>query len=153
MKISSSCLIWCLLNALTMLCLKFEWFTVHIKSLWFSCTTCSPSTFPLHMLTPLTGNACSLNPCNTNGQCTPTTSGYTCSCFVGWDGVNCDQGKCSTTNYFLWMFKVDGPIFAEIIFVNLFFSEHILTYDAVSKWNIFKNLHIKEIWFIIIHCS
>ena len=88
--------------ALTMLCVKFDWITY--KYTWrvcdFHARFLSPLSFA-HGLHPLTGNACILNPCNTNGQCTPTTSGagYTCSCFIGWDGTNCDEGKFTTTNF------------------------------------------------------
>jgi len=34
-------------------------------------------------------------PCLNGGQCTNGLDQYTCTCVPGWQGTNCEQGKCN----------------------------------------------------------
>ena len=44
-----------------------------------------------YMICFLALDPCSSNPCQ-NGTCNSMSSGYTCACFSGYSGKNCDKG-------------------------------------------------------------
>ncbi len=43
-------------------------------------------------------DVCGLNPCKNDGNCTDVWNAYTCSCAVGFSGVNCTLFGCSVKN-------------------------------------------------------
>ena len=36
---------------------------------------------------------CASSPCQNSGNCTDQINGYTCNCFHGYDGSNCENGN------------------------------------------------------------
>lgn len=50
-------------------------------------------------------NPCDSHPCKHGGTCTPTTTGYTCSCPWNYGGPNCD----SKYKYDFWL-RTDNVI-------------------------------------------
>lgn len=43
--------------------------------------------------------ACSTDPCQNDGICIPTTSGYSCQCASGYTGINCETCKSKIFQY------------------------------------------------------